>query len=101
MPLAHDGRDKTQHHQTMSTPCVQQHGRVTTSKSPPTYQKGQDDTPCTCSNMLEGDARELMEDEVVLNTNLNPTGSTFCGTHLARWHGHRVRYRVLHDRWIG
>jgi hypothetical protein len=52
------------------------------SKSPPTYQEGQDDTPCACSNMLEGDARELTKDEVVLNTNLNHTGSTFYGTHL-------------------
>jgi hypothetical protein len=48
-----------------------------------TYRKGQDDIPSACSHMLEGDVRTLMEDEVVLNTNLNLnlTENTFCGTH--------------------
>jgi hypothetical protein len=71
------------------------------SKSQPTYQEGHDGKPCVCSNMLKGDARELTKDEVVLDTNLNLTGSTFCGTHPVRWHGHRVNYRVLKGRWMG
>jgi hypothetical protein len=47
------------------------------------------------------DARELTEDEVILNKNLNLIESTFCGTHLVWWYGHRASYMILHDRWTG
>jgi hypothetical protein len=65
---------------------------VAATKSPPTYQKEQDNTPSACSNMLEGDARALTEDEDVLNTNLNLTESTFCGTHQLQQHRRRASY---------
>jgi hypothetical protein len=67
----------------------------TSSKSPPMYQEGQDDTPSPLH-----DVRELTEDEAILNTNFNFTESMFYGTNLARRHGHRASYRVLHDRWM-
>jgi hypothetical protein len=72
---------------------------VTTTKSSPTYQKGQDDTPSACSHMLEGDIGTLAEDGVVLNTNLNLTKSTFYGTHQVWQHGRRASYRDSHTGW--
>jgi hypothetical protein len=41
--------------------------------------------PGVCLRMLEGDARVMTEDEVVLNTTLNPTESLLCGTARCRY----------------
>jgi hypothetical protein len=73
---------------------------VTTTKSPPTYQKGQDDTLSVCSHMMKGDMKSLIEDEVVLYTNLNLIENTLDGTHVVRRHGRRASYRDSHDRWM-
>jgi hypothetical protein len=50
--------------------------------------------------MLEGGARALTEDEVILYMNLNLTVSAFFGTHQVRKHRRRASYNDSYAGWI-
>jgi hypothetical protein len=54
--------------------------------------------PGVCLRMLEGDARVMMEDEVVPNTTLNPTESLLCGTCQVPLGQHQTIYRYSYAR---
>jgi hypothetical protein len=80
---------KTQHHQTMSGPCMQHQGgsrhqslHITTH----VQEKGQDNMlypehTHACWKVTQG---SRLEDEAVLNTTLNLTVSMLCRTHQVR-----------------
>jgi hypothetical protein len=72
------------------------HGNRVSTVTTHVPERGHANTSSACSRMLEGDARALTEEEVVLNTNLNLTESMFYGTHQVRQCRRRASYRDSH-----